>query len=128
MQYRSNCIGNRGDNYKFGVGDGIAARKLGDAFRRAVKKDERAQAQARPDAKKPFAARQVLRKHRNQHKRRRYGAEAPCVCEPALIEGVSHTAEAAAGAFETSLHFCLLIRAIPINNAGVQINSAPNLK
>ncbi len=57
LQYRSNRVGNRGDNYKFGVGDGIAARKLGDAFRRAVKKDERAQAQARPDAKKPLAAR-----------------------------------------------------------------------
>lgn len=57
LQYRSNRIGNRGDNYKFDIGDGIAARKLGDTFRRAVKKDERAQAQAHPDAKKPLAAR-----------------------------------------------------------------------
>jgi len=57
----------------------------------------------------------VLRKRRNQHKRRRYDAEASCVCELVAIEGVSHTAEAsahaaqtAAGAFEISLHFASL--------------------
>jgi hypothetical protein len=60
----------------------------------------------------------VLRKRRNQHKRRRYDAEASCVCELVAIEGVSHTAEASAhaaqtaqtatGAFEISLHFASL--------------------